>query len=168
MDDRDLVLAFHACVAPYVASDPTAHAFWTGPRVSGYGMLKGQWAHRLAWEIHNGQIGDGLVVRHLCNTRSCVRVDGHLEVGTQTDNMDDRAAAGRTSVLGPLSDTEIIAVRWLYATERFSQNHISSLLWGDGSGQSRIARIVNGTSHGHLGGPITRRGQGNRPSKGPK
>ena len=27
--------------------------------------------HRLMWEMHNGPIGDGLVIRHRCDTPSC-------------------------------------------------------------------------------------------------
>ena len=164
MTDRDDAVAFNAMTAPYDRTDPTAHCFWVGPRTSGYGQLGAEYAHRTAYRLHHGEIPAGMVVRHKCDTRSCVRVD-HLEIGTQQENVADMIEGGRQSVLGPLTDTEIIAVRWLYATERFSQKQISSLLWGDGSGQSRIARIVNGTSHAHLPGPIARRGQGNRPSR---
>ena len=164
MADRDEIAMFHSMTAPYDRADPTAHCFWTGPRTSGYGMVGHQYAHRIAYRLHHGEIPDGLVVRHKCNTRSCVRVD-HLEVGTQQQNVGDMIEAGRTSVLGPLSDDDVVCVRWMYHTGRFSQSQISSILWGDGSGQSRVAKVVNGSSHAHLPGPITKRGQGRRPSR---
>ena len=164
MGDPDEMAAFHSMVAPYDRSDPTAHAFWTGPRVNGYGMVGHEWAHRMAYRLHRGEIAPGMVIRHLCNTRSCVRIE-HLKVGTQTENMADMVEAGRTSVLGPLSDEDVVAIRWLYATGRFSQNQIASIFWGDGTGQSRISKIVNGHHYTDLPGPITHRGQGTRPAR---
>ena len=109
MADPDEMAAFHSMVAPYDRSDPAAHAFWTGPRVNGYGMVGHEWAHRIAYRLHRGEIAPGLVIRHLCNTRSCVRIE-HLKPGTQTENMADMVEAGRTSVLGPLSDEDVVGL----------------------------------------------------------
>lgn len=47
-------------------------------------------AHRLLWELVNGPIGPGLVVRHRCNNKLCVRLE-HLVLGTHHDNMEDHA-----------------------------------------------------------------------------
>lgn len=76
------------------------HWLWTGGKTSlGYGMI---WdlersgsvmAHRLSWEIANGQkIPDGLVVDHLCRVPSCVNPE-HLEVVTVAMNTE-RGLAG--------------------------------------------------------------------------
>jgi len=164
MADPDEIVTFHSMTAPYDRSDPAAHCFWTGTRVAGYGMLAHAYAHRLAYEIFHGpdSIPPGHVVRHRCNTRSCVRVE-HLETGTQAENMNDMVEAGRTSVLGPLTDTDVITIRWMYKGGRFSQSQIASIFWGDGTGQSRISKIVTGAHYAHLPGPITNRGQGVRP-----
>ena len=77
----------------------------------------------------------------------------------------DKVEAGRTSVHGPLSDDDVICIRWMYHCGRFSQNQIASIFWGDGTGQSRISKIVTGAHYAHLPGPITHRGQGTRPSR---
>lgn len=54
---------------------------------------KGRRAHRVAWEITNGPIPHGLIVRHRCDNPPCCNPD-HLELGTQADNMRDRSERG--------------------------------------------------------------------------
>jgi hypothetical protein len=66
----------------------------------GYGQVYAEGrmflAHRVAWILANGDIPGGLIVRHLCNNRICCN-PAHLAIGTQWDNADDRARAGRTA-----------------------------------------------------------------------
>ncbi len=50
--------------------------------------------HRAAWELANGPIPAGMVVRHRCDNRRCVR-PGHLELGTEADNQRHKAARRR-------------------------------------------------------------------------
>ena len=75
----------------------------------GYGRLKHHGkpdaAHRVAWELTNGPIPDGLGVLHHCDNPPCCQTDptegypdGHLFLGTTADNMADKAAKGRTVV----------------------------------------------------------------------
>lgn len=59
--------------------------FWNGDQVV--------YAHRVSYELANGLIPAGLVVRHRCDNSICVN-PAHLLVGTQYENMQDRKRAG--------------------------------------------------------------------------
>jgi hypothetical protein len=54
-------------------------------------------AHRLSWELHNGPVPTGLVVRHDCDNPLCVRPD-HLRIGTQAQNIADMDNRGRRGI----------------------------------------------------------------------
>jgi hypothetical protein len=64
---------------------------WIGSRsFNGYGNFnvggKTIGAHRISFEIHKGEIPEGLQIDHICKKRGCVRPD-HLEVVTQRENL---------------------------------------------------------------------------------
>lgn len=72
---------------------------WKGStKGNGYGQInvrgKPCFAHRVSFEIENGAIEDGLIVRHKCDNPICVRPD-HLETGSQKQNMIDMKTRGR-------------------------------------------------------------------------
>jgi hypothetical protein len=52
------------------------------------GVYKQFGAHRVSYEISNGEIPDNHVVCHKCDNPQCVRPE-HLFVGTQSDNLID-------------------------------------------------------------------------------
>jgi len=77
---------------------------WTGSkRNKGYGafvyadkngkVVQGR-AHRFSYEIHVGEIPEGLFVLHKCDNPGCVNPD-HLFVGTNQDNVTDMVSKGR-------------------------------------------------------------------------
>ena len=76
---------------------------WTGCRHGqGYGMFstgrtgdrKMSYAHRVAYELENGPVPDGMFVCHHCDNPPCVD-PSHLFLGTHLDNVRDRDAKGR-------------------------------------------------------------------------
>jgi len=77
----------------------------------GYGQIrkngKMTTAHRVAWELHNGPIPDGMCVLHKCDEPICVNPN-HLFLGTLKDNFDDAVAKGRIvrSIAGPFMTLE--------------------------------------------------------------
>lgn len=53
--------------------------------------------HRLSYEVYNGIIPEGMVVRHTCDNPPCINPK-HLLVGTNADNVRDRVSRGRSAV----------------------------------------------------------------------
>lgn len=62
-------------------------------RNQGYGAFRKENAHRYAYRMHKGPIGEGLVIRHKCGNKRCVN-PRHLEPGTHQDNHNDRKRLG--------------------------------------------------------------------------
>ena len=69
-------------------------------------------AHRLSWMFHNGEIPEGMLVCHRCDTPACVN-PSHLFLGTVEQNMMDCVHKGRrtksTAKLTPVQVEEIRA-----------------------------------------------------------
>lgn len=127
--------------------DPDACWNWTASHTRGYGYvglngisLK---AHRVSYEIHNGEIPKGLCVLHKCDNPSCVN-PSHLFLGTQADNMRDMKQKGRkkrNALKGQnnkgcfqreqrywrrkLSDADVAEIRRLYSLGGISQRSLA-------------------------------------------
>ena len=166
----DLTVRFWSRVEPFNVRRSDACAHWLGHRLpAGYGTLKDSqgnthYAHRLSWSLINGVIPEGHVIRHSCDNPSCVR-PSHLELGTQSENMADRHRDGRTRVLPKPSTEDIRAIRYCYATGRWSQGDLAEMFLGSGSGQPIIQRIVSGKTYPNVGGPLAQPRRGKRPGR---
>lgn len=76
---------------------------WQGAKdAAGYGIARDKRTkrcarkHRTEYEQHHGPITGFLNVCHHCDTPACFEI-GHLFLGTQQDNMDDKVLKGRQS-----------------------------------------------------------------------
>jgi hypothetical protein len=100
---------------------------WLGPYLnSGYGYIwhsgKTKPIHRASWEIHYGEIPDGLDICHKCDNRKCANPE-HLFIGTRSDNLRDSVRKGRyrpNPVKGKLTleDVQFIRQHYVYGNTK--------------------------------------------------
>lgn len=102
VDEADALAVADSRFAARTTTGAGGCRIWTGYRDrQGYGLVmrvaiskSPLLAHRYAWSLINGPIPDRQVVRHSCDNPPCVN-PGHLQLGTQADNIDDRQRRGR-------------------------------------------------------------------------
>ena len=135
---------------------------WTGSRAAhGYGHIGGTvdgrrtmlLAHRVAWELANGPIPDGLQILHRCDNPPCINVD-HLFLGTHMDNHVDKAQKGRgprgeKNPKAKLAAHHVREIRKRYASATVTQLQLAKEYHVH---LSTIERIVAKTSWGHIDG----------------
>lgn len=91
----------------------------------GYGIInvgngKDKLAHRLSYELFKGgNIPPKMHVCHSCDNRKCVNPD-HLWLGTNKDNMEDKADKGRVkgskNPYSKLTEQQVLEIRQLIGT----------------------------------------------------
>ncbi len=121
---------------------------WKATISHGYGNFsiysKMKTAHRVAWEIVNGPIPEDKMILHSCDNPLCVNPN-HLRLGTNKDNMHDRAFRYKGPYKGnqpKLRDEDILTIKKMWNENRGTilQSQIAEKFKVD---KSTISRIVN-------------------------
>lgn len=111
---------------------------------SGYGWVyrrgTNMAASRWSWILNNGDIPAKMHVLHRCDNRACVN-PGHLYLGTQLENMRDRADRRRCSGQ-KLSPEDVREIRRLRADGKTCQ-YIADLFHISNGHASCVARGVH-------------------------
>lgn len=121
------------------------HLWLWGQDSSGYGTLRylgvPERAHRAMWRQVNGEIPEGMLIRHKCDNRLCTNVD-HLELGTIQQNMDDRERRGRGSK-GEHRPSSILKVENVHEIRESSLTR-KELATKFGVSTKTISNVING------------------------
>jgi len=107
---------------------------WVGScDTGGYGQFgmnfKRYGCHRLSWTLTHGQIPEYLCVLHRCDNKLCCNPN-HLWLGTYSENNKDRHnkkrdAVGKFHGRHKLTNEQIIKIRELYSTNKYTQKELS-------------------------------------------
>jgi len=119
---------------------------WIGPKFTHgkYGRFnidyKSERSHRFSYELHNGEIPKNMYVCHKCDNPSCVNPE-HLFLGSQSSNLCDASEKGRLKFLKGLKREEVIKLKEMYKTGKFTQCELGRTF---GINQSEISRWLTG------------------------
>lgn len=115
--------------------DKTQCDIWDGAKTpKGYGSIhvagKTAYLHRYTYEQNHGEIPEGYVVRHKCDTPACYNPD-HLELGTYQDNSQDmvnrgRSTRGERNKHAKLTAEDVMAIRNTYASGGYLQKELAA------------------------------------------
>jgi hypothetical protein len=122
-----------------------------GRNGNGYGLVTTdtgtRLAHRVAWEVTNGPIAEGMSVCHRCDNPPCCNPN-HLFLGTHQENMADSKRKGRVRLpmlkgeahpQARLDEDAVRAIRLGYALGGISHRRLG---WIYGVSAETIGRIV--------------------------
>lgn len=137
----------------YIAVSPTGCWLWQGATRARYGAItidgRVKRAHRVSYEAYVGEIPEGMLVLHTCDTPLCIN-PLHLFLGTGQDNSDDKVAKGRQARgsrggKAVLTEEEVLALRQYEHTHSYQDT-------ADRFGVSKgtVADIINGRTWVHI------------------
>jgi len=141
---------------------PGWHVTW---KVGGKKLL----AHRVSWELHNGEIPDGLCVLHKCDNPKCCN-PAHLFLGTRADNVSDMWQKNRANPGNPkgrkfgpsahrkLSSAQVEQVFHLYKNGK-TQREIATLY---GTTDVTVGNILRGCTYTELIQNVSGLGRGEK------
>ena len=138
---------------------------WVGSKRNGYGRMmigsrtdgtrKSVSTHRLSYELHYGEIPQGMEICHKCDNPCCINPD-HLFVGTRQDNTDDRERKGRNNppkgeknAKAKLTEKDVLDIR----KKRAARKSFGKLAKEYGVCKKTIQNAVSGKSWGFLPEP---------------
>lgn len=130
--------------------ESTCH-WWTGcVDKDGYGRIRSGSgndirANRVMYKLVNGQIPEGLVVRHTCNQPLCIN-PVHLILGTNKQNSEDMVRAdnhstGERNGSVKLTESQVLKIRRL--SESMSLEDISKMFPVSATSIGRIVKREN-------------------------
>jgi hypothetical protein len=110
----DPIVIHDACWLWKGCRDKDGYGKLTVMRPSGKSSYRPVGAHRISWEIHFGEIPEGMLVLHRCDTPRCVN-PAHLFLGTPNDNMQDKVKKKRHSFgtkngIAKLTESDVIKI----------------------------------------------------------
>lgn len=135
---------------------------WTGAKNGkGYGWItvyvnKKQrffFVHKVSFEWEFGEIPNGKIIRHKCDTPLCVR-PSHLLLGTHQDNTNDMMSRGRyVSGVAVITAGVASAIR----LRRSQGESVKSIAFDFNLTPQHVSNICTGVYWSTADGPITRR-----------
>lgn len=112
-------------------------------------------APRVAWELVNGPIPDGLWTLHSCDNRQCVN-PAHLRLGNRSDNMRDmwergrqgttRAVPGEKNGMAKLTAAAVVEIR----ARRRQGEALAAIARDHGVHLGSIHAVVTGKTWRHV------------------
>jgi len=134
-----------------VIDEATGCWIWTGAKdKQGYGIfctgsgstktLKVYRVHRKAYEIHKGELMEGMDICHSCHNKACVNPD-HLRQDTHRENIIDTVHTGAGMGVQKLDVEQVMAIKQLLREGQLSRTTIA---WMFNVSKSHIQNIANG------------------------
>lgn len=119
----------------------------------GYGRVcvdgKNQRVHRVSYRLYKGDIPNGMIVCHECDTPACINPE-HLFLGTHLDNVRDKITKGRdvdqkgtNNPHSKLTEADVIVIRQSSKLQReLAKEH--------GVVRSTISAIISRKTWSHI------------------
>ena len=142
-----------------VTRDPSECWPWVGGEFQGrggYGRFSvnggGRRAHIVAYELANGPVPHGIMVRHACDNPPCCN-PAHLLCGTAADNSRDRSARGRSAdrrgALHPLARLDEAAIGEIRKLAEMGRRH-ADIASEFGISRQHVGKIARRENWSHV------------------